>query len=108
MIKHCKICGTEFIAKRKGQVLCPSPECKKANINQKSKEWHHSGRFKPKFCAKCLAVLPNRRMKYCIDCLLRDYKYSESGFERNRAIGRLCCRGYDVEMIRQEIEEKGL
>lgn len=39
MIKRCVVCGKFFEALREFEVVCDSPECKKARNKQKHDEW---------------------------------------------------------------------
>ena len=119
--KICKVCGGSFKAVNNHYVIC-SEECRKKYLRDKSrirskiyyhtlhgkiqrKNWYKKNHTPvAKFCLSCGDPLPDGRQTYCIDCLLRDYKYG------NRAVAaqRLACRGYDKEMILTEIEDRGI
>lgn len=62
----------------------------------------------PKYCAVCGKKLPNACQKYCIECLLKAYKYGADFQTRKVAFHRLNCRGYTVHQIWREIDERGV
>lgn len=117
----CPVCGKQFMARQKNYKIC-SPECKKIRV----KEQYSSEKYKAtrqryeqtekyrerykqnleakrkiKFCEICGSRLPNASQKFCLDCILDGY---QNGNERMKHI--LVCRGYDSEMIADEIKQR--
>lgn len=118
MINTCKICGKKFTARQSNYIIC-SPECRKVNMQQHSKNYYdepakvhiYNKRYyqkhrslKLRSCLLCGSILPDARQKYCIDCILNMFLYGN----RTKAVHILSCRGYDVPMIQDLIEEKGI
>ena len=117
----CPVCGKRFMARQKNYKIC-SPECKKIRVKeQNSSEKYKATRLryketkkyrerykqnleakrKIKFCEICGARLPNAKQKFCLDCILNGY---QNGSKRMKHI--LECRGYDSEMIADEIDRR--
>ena len=112
----CKICGEKFMAKQSNYTLC-SDACRKINqrnLKQKSDEKYKAKRieyshrydalhrkYKHNPCAICGQPLPDSRAKYCLGCLLKEYKNGK----RRWAYKVLVCRGFDLEMINDELAQ---
>lgn len=112
----CKICGKEFETKQSNYTLC-SDACRKVNernLKQKSDAKHKAKRiayshrydalhrkYKHNPCAICGQPLPDSRAKYCLGCLLEEYKNGK----RKWAYKVLVCRGFDLAMINDEIAQ---
>lgn len=117
----CPVCGKRFMARQKNYKIC-SPECKKIRVKErKSSEKYKAtvqrykqtkiyrerykqnleAKRKIKFCEICGARLPNANQKFCLDCILDGY---QNGSDRMKHI--LVCRGYDSEMIADEIKQR--
>ena len=78
------------------------------NNPETSKKWKRKKYLaSPKYCAICGAVLPNGCQTYCLDCLLKGFKYTE-GEERKVAAHRLRNRGFTPPEIWREIEKRGI
>jgi endogenous inhibitor of DNA gyrase (YacG/DUF329 family) len=117
----CPVCGKQFLARQKNYKLC-SPECKKIRVKEQNSSEKYKAtaqrykqtkiyreRYKQnleakrkiKFCEICGARLPNANQDFCLDCILDGY---QNGSERMKHI--LVCRGYDSEMIADEIKQR--
>ena len=112
----CKICGEKFMAKQSNYTLC-SDTCRKVNrqnlkrvYNAKNRlrfiensrryyKLHHKYKHNP--CAICGQPLPDSRAKFCLGCLLKEYKNGK----RRWAYKVLVCRGFDLEMINDELAQ---
>jgi len=124
ILKICRICGKEFIAKQSNYVCC-SAECQQINRNithqkalanmtesqkedrrRKMREYFHRKKkaAPPKLCSICSQPLPNKKQVWCLDCMLRDYVQHKN---KSLFAKRLYCRGYNKEMILDEIKQKG-
>lgn len=125
--KCCKICGKLFQA-RQSNYLCCSAECKRINFKQSQarysekrkqiyRERYGKGTEKYKqryaeyfskhrvikYCRICNSQLPNGNQKVCFDCLLDMWLNGN----RSKACNLLANRGYDKEMIIEEIRARG-
>ena len=116
----CCICGKETTVINSRYRTC-SKLCSKVLKKQEMKRWYfenkayrqkHLERVKKRyrknrkdyFCIVCGSVLPHGNQKFCLNCLLKDYKYGN----RTLAYNRLTCRGYDKEMIDFEVKERNI
>ena len=120
-LKVCKICGKKFETGRGNRKTC-SPECQKNNkklydseydkankekINAKYKERYRRKKQITKYCVLCGGKLANNRQLYCLDCILRDFKYG-NGKAIQTAKDRLYSRGYNLQAAWAEIEKRGI
>lgn len=123
MIKQCKICGTEFETVN-SRYCCCSDNCRKIhyrNLQSKNRSEnrekrneqrrffyrleHRKGLLEnPKKCAVCQQPLSDRRQTFCLDCLLKDYKYNNN----KQSMQRLFSRGYSSKEIWDEINTRGI
>ena len=112
----CKICGKKFMAQQSNYTLC-SDACRdinRRNLKQKYEDkirerniiscrryykLYHKHKHNP--CAICGQPLPDSRAKYCLGCLLKEYKNGK----RRWAYKVLVCRGFDLEMINDELAQ---
>ena len=125
MKKICPVCGKVFTTNNSRYKFCtrecavigykahkkryykdnpekkPTREEAKASYRKRMQKGYQTN---PKLCAKCGTPLPNRAQVYCLDCLLRDYKYNYT----KRAAHRLSCRGHTAVDIWQLIESRGI
>lgn len=119
--KICPICNCEFETPNNHYRYC-SAECRKEHTRQYDKErakiYYHSSRgthnrkiyykehrkLVEKYCPDCGKRLEDGRQTWCLDCLLKDYATTESPV----AYKRLVCRGYDRELITEEINSRGI
>lgn len=117
--KICPVCGMTFEAANSRYKYC-SDECRKKrkyNANKAHlKEYYKTSRgiyarktyykkhHKPveKYCADCGKKLDDGRQTWCLDCLLKDYAENNSHI----AYQRLANRGYDRELIMEEINSR--
>lgn len=92
--KICVACGKAFEAKAHNAKYC-SLNCRKSATRIK---------YEPvkNVCQTCGKQLPDGRQQWCIDCLLEDYKKTRSELAYNR----LRNRGYDKEMIKEELKNR--
>lgn len=123
-IAKCKICGAEFIQKQSNYTIC-SDECRKINMKEWQKQWdkrnperkiiHNKNYRLKKFgynknrigkkCRICNEVLKKACQTYCVKCILKNWKYSD---KKTRWGNMMLCRGYDKEMMLDEIERLGI
>lgn len=115
--KICPICNRNFEVANSRYKYC-SDECRKQQKRQNdrvhAKLYYHSSRgmhnykayYKPveKYCPDCGKRLDDGRQTWCVDCLLKDYAETKSRI----AYKRLSCRGYDRELITEEINSRGI
>ena len=71
-IKHCEICGKEFIDYGRGK-YCQGPHYKRCEICGNQFEYNVKSQYKPKTCSKsCSSILARRKSQYtkkvCINC----------------------------------------
>ena len=120
-IKICPICGTEFETINSRYKYC-SDKCRKVVMDKLNKEHakiyynsdnglrkrraYYKAHYQPvkKYCLECGKQLEDGRQTWCLDCLLKDYAETASPL----AYKRLLCRGYDKELIMEEINSKRL
>lgn len=114
MINTCKICGKKFEAKQSNYNLC-SDACRKANERNLNRVYYaknieNSRRYRKQYhklyynykhnpCGICGQPLSDSRAKYCLSCLFKEYKQGK----RKWAYKVLVCRGFDLDMINDEI-----
>ena len=119
-MKACKWCGKEFESYHCACKYCCKECAKKAHKRQMA-DWqvlHREERAKSgkrrynekkikKKCRTCGVELPNNSQKWCLDCLLKEYiKSIGTSQEHQRITVILASRGYNKEMIMNEIEER--
>lgn len=92
--KICAICGKSFNGKAHNAKYCSSA-CRKTADRKKYSSKNIA-------CRACGKPLPDSRQQWCIDCLLDDYQKTKSEISFNR----LRNRGYDKEMILDEIKNR--
>ena len=113
MQKICEICNAEFEATRVFTKYCP--DCRLNAYRDNTKIWQKNNPDKIRearrrkylvevFCATCGEKLPNGKQVFCLNCLLKDYKYNYS----QKAAARLCCRGFNSKEIWDMIKERGI
>lgn len=120
-MKKCVICGKLFEPKQSNYTTC-SKECSIANARFRSKAWlktdvgakkmkEYQRRYRKahqgentKVCKTCDKPLENGNQTYCLNCLLKDYKYNNS----HTAIRRLNNRGISAKDAREEIRLRGI
>ena len=116
MVNICKVCGKEFEAKQSNYTLC-SDTCRKINVSNLRHKYDEKNRlrliensrryyklyhkYKRNPCSICGQPLPDSRAKYCLGCLFKEYKYGKTQW----AYKVLQCRGYDRNMIDEEIAQ---
>ena len=117
--KICPICSKQFEAVNNHYKYC-SDECRakkhQQDNNERSRLWYSKSENKAKrkiynslhyksvgkTCASCGTLLPDGRASFCLDCLLKDYDATHS----SRAYQRLSSRGFDLQMIQHELNER--
>ncbi len=92
--KICFVCGKAFKAKVYNSRYC-SKECR----NESLRKIRNPNR---KRCPSCGKELADCRQKWCLDCLLNDYKETHSSISYKR----LCNRGYDKIIIEEELKKR--
>ena len=118
MFNICKVCGKEFEAKQSNYTLC-SDVCRKINVSNLRHKYDEKNRlrliensrryyklyhkYKRNPCSICGQPLADSRAKYCLNCLLKEYKQGR----RQWAYKVLVCRGFDLDMINDEIARMG-
>ena len=93
--KTCTVCGVKFLSVVHNRKYC-SDRCRNIALKKKYPP-------KNKYCNGCGKKLPDGRQQWCFDCLLNDYSKVQSGI----AYKRLSNRGYDKELIREELKIRG-
>lgn len=96
MDKICNICGKSYQSNYACSKYC-SNNCRKIATRNQYKSVKRK-------CDTCGDILPDGRQRWCIDCLLRDYKRNKSA----QAYHRLENRGYTKESIILEIKKRGI
>lgn len=93
----CAICGIKFKGVGMHSRKYCSPSCRKIATK---------GYYKSvgKKCVVCGVALPDGRQEFCFECLLKDYYKTHSTISYNR----LRNRGYDKEMIKEELKNRGI
>lgn len=115
--KVCKICGKEFQAINRNYCMC-SPECRKISERESrrksmrkylatdlgkeiSRLYYKKHRvLVNKKCVCCGTKLNDGRQTYCLECLLKDYRDNRTPI----SIRRLYSRGFDKDMIEEELK----
>ena len=119
--KICPICSRKFQAVNPRYKYC-SDECREkvevlrkrksalnyshSTIGKIKRKQYYKQHYQPviKYCKTCGGKLESGKQTWCIDCLIKDFLYSHT----KESYGRLANRGYDVDMILEEAEARGL
>ena len=92
--KICATCGVRFLSENYNRKYC-SQKCSKQSYRIRQD-------VPNKYCCNCGVQLSDGRQQWCLNCLLDDYKNTRSSLSYKR----LTNRGYDKEMIEEELKNR--